>query len=203
MKTAAVWTLLLGCSGLAPDPGIAKPTAETVGGCPNPDECGICVVPNGVDLEIDSATGTYCLAQYQNPTGELPTQLIVLAMLATWSTPSRELADLIDGTNLTGTNTTGADWVSTFGPEGVVFIEDLVDANAAALKAWTAQYDDRVSIGTGVPTEADGLFFDAAAIPVVFVIDARTMTLVSADVGVADPAGNAIADALAAVKSGH
>jgi hypothetical protein len=151
--------------------------------------------------KIDTATATtktIHLADYFDPQrkgvtgiiGGVPIKIIHLTVAALWCGPCNEETDFIAGANYTGANTGNASFATELAPLGVVFVQAIDDgpvvgtgATLTDLNTWIARHNN------DFPTMVDpgnanlGVFFSAAAIPFNMNIDARTMEILSADVG--------------------
>jgi len=143
-------------------------------------------------------TSTIHLAQYYDPDqkgvpgiiGGVPIKVIHLTVAARWCQPCNEETDFIAGANATGYNTGNASFASELAPLGVVFVQALDDgttvgtgATVTDLNAWIGEHKNDFSTGLDPSNAQLGVFFDAAAIPFNMNIDARSMEILTADVG--------------------
>ncbi|HEY1958109.1 MAG TPA: hypothetical protein VGH28_20960 [Polyangiaceae bacterium] len=143
-------------------------------------------------------TATIHLSQYYDPQqkgipgiiGGVPIKIIHLTVAARWCEPCNMETDFIAGQNFTGQNTGGASFASELAPLGVVFVQALDDgttvgtgATVSDLNAWIGDHKNDFSTGLDPGNAQLGVFFDAAAIPFNMNIDARSMEILSADVG--------------------
>jgi hypothetical protein len=155
---------------------------------------------NLTPLGQPSATSTVHLGDYYDPNqlgipgiiGGVPIKLIHLTVAAVWCNPCNEETDFIAGANYTGANTGGASFASELAPLGVVFVQAIDDgpvvgtgATISDLNQWIAPAKHNNDFTTMVdPNNSNlGVFFDAAAVPFNANIDARSMEILSTDVG--------------------
>jgi hypothetical protein len=96
----------------------------------------------------------------------------------------------ISGSNAIGTNPGAISWATELAPKGVVFVEFLddgpVDGMAATrsdLQTWVSDHAITFSTGIDPGNRNLGIFFDADAVPLNIDIDARTMKVLDASVG--------------------
>jgi len=135
------------------------------------------------------------LAQYYNPNGlatisGAPIKLIHLTVAAVWCQPCNEETDFISGANWTGYNTGNASFAKELAPLGVVFVQALSDgptygtgANLNDLNKWVTNHQNDITTMLDPGVQNLGVFFDAAAVPFNMNIDARTMEILSSEVG--------------------
>lgn len=143
-------------------------------------------------------TSTIHLSQYYDPQqkgvtgiiGGVPIKVIHLTVAARWCPPCNEETDFIAGANATGQNSGGASFASELAPLGVVFVQALDDgltvgtgATVNDLNLWIGDHKNDFSTGLDPGNAQLGVFFDAAAIPFNMNIDARSMEILTADVG--------------------
>lgn len=143
-------------------------------------------------------TTTVHLAQYYDPQqkgvpgiiGGVPIKVIHLTVAAVWCGPCNEETDFIAGANYTGQNTGGASFATELAPLGVVFVQAIDDgptvgtgATLSDLNGWITHHKNDFT-STVDPGNANlGIFFDAAAVPFNMNIDARSMEILSSEVG--------------------
>jgi len=135
------------------------------------------------------------LANYYNPDGNLtiagtPIKLIHLTVAAVWCGPCNEETDFISGGNWTGQNTGGASFAKELAPLGVVFVQALSDgptygtgANLNDLNNWVTHHANDFTSMLDPGVQNLGVFFDGAAVPFNMNIDARSMEILSTELG--------------------
>ena len=153
---------------------------------------------SNTDPLTTGAPTTIHLAQYFDPDqkgipgiiGGVPIKVIHLTVAARWCGPCNEETDFISGANYTGANTGGASFATELAPLGVVFVQAVDDgltpgtgATLNDLDAWITAHKNDFSTMVDPSNANLGLFFDAAAVPFNMNIDARSMEILSADVG--------------------
>jgi hypothetical protein len=119
-----------------------------------------------------------------------PIKIIHLSVAALWCEPCNEETDFTSGANHTGQNTGGASFASELAPLGVVFVQAIDDgpvvgtgATINDLNTWITWHQNDFTTMLDPGNTNLGIFFDAAAIPFNANIDARTMEILSTDVG--------------------
>ncbi len=154
----------------------------------------------GSDLNVLSpgTPTTVHLANYYNPNGlaipnvigGTPVKLIHLTVAAVWCGPCNEETDFISGANWTGANTGGSAFAKELAPLGVVFVQALSDgpvvgtgATMNDLNSWIQHHQNDFTSMVDPGVQNLGVFFDAAAVPFNMNIDARTMEILSSEVG--------------------
>jgi hypothetical protein len=122
--------------------------------------------------------------------GGKPIKIIHLTVAALWCGPCNEETDFISGANYTGYNTAGAAFATELAPLGVVFVQAIDDgatpgigATITDLNTWIGRHNNDFYTMVDPSNSNLGIFFDAAAIPFNMNIDARSMEILSADVG--------------------
>jgi hypothetical protein len=141
---------------------------------------------------------TVHLGQYYDPAqqgvpgiiGGVPIKLIHLTVAAVWCGPCNEETDFISGANYTGANTGNASFATELAPLGVVFVQALDDGAVAGvgatmndLNSWITHHQNDFTSMVDPGNMNLGVFFDAAAVPFNMNIDARSMEILTADVG--------------------
>jgi hypothetical protein len=150
-------------------------------------------------IDITAGTKTVHLGDYYDPQGKgvpgiiggVPIKVIHLTVAGVWCGPCNEETDFISGANFTGANTSGASFATELAPLGVVFVQALDDgpvtgvgATISDLNSWISQKHHNDFTSTVDPGNANlGVFFDAAAIPFNMNIDARSMEILTSEVG--------------------
>jgi hypothetical protein len=145
-----------------------------------------------------SATKTIHLGDYFDPQqqgvpniiGGVPIKIIHLTVAALWCGPCNEETDFIAGSNYTGANTANASFASELAPLGVVFVQAIDDGNVVGtgatindLNTWLNRHNNDFTTMVDPGNQNLGVFFDAAAVPFNANIDARSMEILSTDVG--------------------
>ena len=144
------------------------------------------------------STKTIRLADYYDPQqkgvpgviGGVPIKIIHVVVSAVWCNPCNEETDFLSGANWTGANTTGTSWAKELAPLGVVFVQALDDgaitgtgATVTDLNNWINHHQNDFTTTLDPGNQNLGVFFDAAAIPFNMNIDARSMEILSGEVG--------------------
>jgi hypothetical protein len=131
--------------------------------------------------------------------GGVPIKIIHLTVAALWCGPCNDETDFVAGANYTGTNTSGASWAKELAPLGVVFVQAIDDgqtvgtgATLTDLNTWIGRHNNDFTTMVDPGNANLGVFFDAAAIPFNMNIDARSMEILSADVGFDENMDNTI-----------
>ena len=154
----------------------------------------------GADTNVLTAgtPTTIHLANYYNPDlqpipnviGGTPVKLIHLTVAAVWCNPCNQETDFISGANWTGANKAGAAFAKELAPLGVVFIQALSDgpvvgtgATMNDLNSWINKHQNDFTSMLDPGVQNLGVFFDAAAVPFNMNIDARSMEILSSEVG--------------------
>jgi hypothetical protein len=181
--------------------GTSARTATTAGSTINNYAFTGYNTPNLTVIDPTMAQSTTVhLADYYDPMQKglpnvingLPIKLIHLSVAALWCGPCNDEADFVAGSNFTGTNTAipPASFASELAPLGVVFVSAIDDgpvvgtgATIADLNTWINRHHDDFTTMLDPGNQNLGVFFDAAAIPFNANIDARTMEILSTDVG--------------------
>ena len=139
--------------------------------------------------------GTIHLANFYNPDGKAtiggtPIKLIHLTVAAVWCGPCNEETDFISGGNWTGANTGGASFAKELAPLGVVFVQALSDgptfgtgATINDLNSWITHHQNDFTSVVDPGIQNLGVFFDGAAVPFNMNIDARSMEILSTELG--------------------
>lgn len=147
------------------------------------------------NLVVPGSPSTIHLAEYYNPNGVTtisgaPIKLIHLTVAAVWCPPCNEETDFISGGNWTGLNTTSASFAKELAPLGVVFVQALSDgatvgtgATISDLNNWVNHHANDFTSFVDPGVQNLGVFFDAAAVPFNMNIDARSMEILSSEVG--------------------
>lgn len=151
------------------------------------------------DVIQTGTTKTIHLGDYYDPQqkgvlgviGGVPIKVIHLTVAAVWCGPCNEETDFIAGANYTGANTAGASFAKELAPLGVVFVQALDDgavtgvgATINDLNSWISQKHHNNFTSTVDPGNQNlGVFFNAAAVPFNMNIDARSMEILTAEVG--------------------
>jgi hypothetical protein len=145
-----------------------------------------------------SSTKTVHLGDFYDPQqkgvpgiiGGVPIKIIHLVVSAVWCNPCNQETDFVTGANFTGANTGGASFATELAPLGVVFVQALDDgpsvgtgATITDLNTWITNHKNNITTFLDPGNANLGVFFDAAAIPFNMNIDARSMEILSADVG--------------------
>ncbi len=150
---------------------------------------------NAADVLTTGSTKTVHLGDYFDPQGKLGAsgsgiKIIHLVVSAVWCGPCNQETDFVTGANYTGANTAGAAWAKELEPQGVVFVQALDDgavvgvgATITDLNGWIGHHQNDITTFVDPNNSNLGVFFDAAAIPFNMNIDARTMEILSAEVG--------------------
>jgi len=122
--------------------------------------------------------------------GGAPIKIIHLTVAALWCGPCNDETDFIAGANYTGTNTSNASWAKELASMGVVFVQAIDDgqtpgtgATLTDLNTWIGRHQNDFTTMVDPGNAGLGVFFDAAAIPFNMNIDARSMEILSSDVG--------------------
>jgi hypothetical protein len=142
---------------------------------------------------------TINLAKYYNPDlkpipgviGGVPVKVIHLTVAAVWCGPCNEETDFISGANWTGQNPApSASFATELAPLGVVFVQALSDgavvgtgATITDLNSWITHHANDFTSMLDPGVQNLGVFFDAAAVPFNMNIDARSMEILSSEVG--------------------
>ena len=147
------------------------------------------------NLVTTGSPTTVHLANYYNPDGKTtisgaPIVLIHLTVAAVWCGPCNEETDFISGANYTGLNTGNAAFAKELAPLGVVFVQALSDgpnvgtgATLTDLNSWVGHHQNDFTSMLDPGVQNLGVFFDAAAVPFNMNIDARSMEILSSEVG--------------------
>ncbi len=145
-----------------------------------------------------SGTKTIHLGDYFDPQGKgvpgiiggVPIKLIHLTVAAVWCGPCNEETDFIAGANFTGANTANASFAQELAPLGVVFVQAVDDgpvvgtgATINDLNGWINHHANDFTTMVDPGNQNLGVFFDAAAVPFNANIDARSMEILSTEVG--------------------
>ncbi len=147
-----------------------------------------------------ASTKTIHLGDYYDPQqkgiqgiiGGVPIKLIHLTVAAVWCGPCNEETDFVAGSNYTGANTANASFAAELAPLGVVFVQAIDDgpvvgtgATLNDLNTWISATHHNNDFTTMVDpgNQNLGVFFDAAAVPFNANIDARSMEILSTEVG--------------------
>jgi len=153
------------------------------------------LVQNG---QPPTATKTIHLGDYYDPQGKgvpgiidgVPIKLIHLTVAAVWCGPCNEETDFIAGANYTGANTNNASFAKELAPLGVVFVQAIDDgpvvgtgATISDLNGWINRHESDFTSMVDPGNQNLGAFFDAAAVPFNANIDARSMEILSTEVG--------------------
>ena len=151
------------------------------------------------DVITTGTTKTIHLGDYYDPKqtgvpgiiGGVPIKVIHLTVAAVWCGPCNEETDFIAGANYTGANTGNASFATELAPLGVVFVQALDDgavtgvgATINDLNSWIndRHHNDFTSM-VDPGNQNLGVFFNAAAVPFNMNIDARSMEILSSEVG--------------------
>ena len=143
---------------------------------------------------------TINLAHFYNPDGQpipnviggVPVKLIHLTVAAVWCGPCNQETDFISGANWTGANTSvpPAAFAAELAPLGVVFVQALSDgpnvgtgATISDLNGWITHHNNDFTSMLDPGVQNLGVFFDAAAVPFNMNIDARSMEILSSELG--------------------
>lgn len=142
------------------------------------------------------STSTVRLADYFDPKGQIQIngitgiKIIHITVAAVWCGPCNEETDYIAGNQ---TNTPAAPnpgFAAELAPSGVVFLQALSDGPLVGHGATLTNLNDWINYHTSDftsmldPGVANlGVFFDAAAVPFNANIDARSMEILSTEVG--------------------
>jgi hypothetical protein len=117
-------------------------------------------------------------------------KIIHVVVSAVWCNPCNQETDFVSGGNWTGANTTGVSWAKDLAPLGVVFLQALDDGATVGVGAtpndlnnWINHHQNDFTTTLDPGNQNLGIFFDAAAIPFNMNIDARSMEILSGDVG--------------------
>jgi len=140
--------------------------------------------PNGV---VDSSqTQILSLADFYDPTGALGYTVIHIAVNTVWCGPSNEEADYIAGHSYAPS----PGFAKELAPLGVVFLEVLTDgpvvgqaATIEDLRTWVSMHQTDYSVAVDGDYGSLGSLFDGAAIPFNIDIDARSMEILSSELG--------------------
>jgi hypothetical protein len=154
--------------------------------------------PTDTSLVAPGSPQTIHLAHFFNPNlqtipsaiGDAPVKLIHLTVAAVWCNPCNQETDFISGANFTGANTTGASFAKELAPLGVIFVQALSDgptfgtgATLEDLSSWIGHHQSDFTEMLDPNVQNLGVFFDAAAVPFNMNIDARSMEILSSEVG--------------------
>jgi hypothetical protein len=149
-------------------------------------------------LVPDGTTKTVRLGDYYDPDqkgipgviGSVPIKIIHLVVSAVWCNPCNQETDLVSGANFSGANPNGTSWAKELAPLGVVFVQALDDgavtgvgATLNDLNSWINHHGVNFTDVLDPNNQNLGVFFDAAAIPFNANIDARSMEILSSEVG--------------------
>jgi hypothetical protein len=139
---------------------------------------------------------TIHLANFYNPDGKSATfagtqiKLIHLTVAAVWCGPCNEETDFISGGNWTGANTGGASFAKELAPDGVVFVQAISDGATPGIGAtindlnnWINHHQSDFPEMVDPGVQNLGVFFDGAAVPFNMNIDARSMEILSTELG--------------------
>jgi hypothetical protein len=145
-----------------------------------------------------TSTSTIHLSNYYDPAGKgipgviggVPIKIIHLTVAALWCGPCNEETDFIAGANHTGYNTGNASFATELAPLGVVFVQAIDDgpvpgtgATLNDLSTWITWHSNDFTTMVDPGNANLGIFFNAAAIPFNMNINAKTMEILTADVG--------------------
>ena len=148
--------------------------------------------------QAQSASTTVRLSNYYDPQGKgipgvingVPIKIIHLVVSALWCNPCNEETDFMTGANYTGANTGGASFAAELAPLGVVFVQAVDDgpvvgtgATLFDLGTWITRHKNNFTTTVDPGNANLGVFFNAAAIPFNANINAKTMEILSEDVG--------------------
>jgi len=152
--------------------------------------------PIGDTTKITTGTTqTIHLADFYNKDGAAtfagtPIKLIHLTVAAVWCGPCNEETDFISGANWTGYNTGGASFAKELAPLGVVFVQAISDgatpgtgATISDLNNWINHHQNDFPTMVDPGVQNLGVFFDGAAVPFNMNIDARSMEILSSELG--------------------
>jgi hypothetical protein len=148
-------------------------------------------------LVTPGTPGTVHLANFYNPDGKTtiggtPIKLIHLTVAAVWCGPCNDETDFISGGNWTGTNSSvpPAAFAKELAPLGVVFVQALSDgptfgtgATITDLNNWVTHHASDFTSMVDPGIQNLGVFFDGAAVPFNMNIDARSMEILSTELG--------------------
>jgi hypothetical protein len=135
------------------------------------------------------------LANFYNPDGKsvfagTSIKLIHLTVAAVWCGPCNEETDFISGGNWTGQNTGGASFAKELAPLGVIFVQAISDgptfgtgATISDLNNWVTHHQSDFPSMVDPGVQNLGVFFDGAAVPFNMNIDARSMEILSTELG--------------------
>jgi hypothetical protein len=148
---------------------------------------------HGTEAMVDtsSAVQRVQLADYYDPRGVAKIKLIHLSLQWRWCGPSNDETSLISGFSYQTNNRIGPGLAADLAPEGVVFIDVLLDgfspgraATLEDLRGWVS--DHQINFTSAMADEnSDGLgsLFTQAAIPFNLDIDARSMQILHTEMG--------------------
>jgi hypothetical protein len=158
-------------------------------------------------LITPGSPATVNLAHFYNPSlqaipdqiGGVPVKLIHLTVAAVWCGPCNQETDFISGANWTGANTSGTSFAKELAPLGVVFVQALSDgptfgtgATINDLSTWIGHHQSDFTELLDPNVQNLGIFFDSASVPFNMNIDARSMEILSTEVGFQTSMGDAI-----------